>query len=67
LTALITAVQEGKTETVHALVKAGADVNLQDKVSKLISYESHWVVSPYESWFVSIYFMCINAYIILVP
>ena len=42
-TALIDAVREGYTETVGVLVEAGADVNLQENVSKpnlLFSSES---------------------------
>ena len=34
LTALILAIKEGHTETVRALLAAGADVNLQEEVNK---------------------------------
>ena len=34
LTALILAVKEGHTETVKAILAAGADVNLQEEVNK---------------------------------
>ena len=40
LTALMRAVQSGDTEAVDVLVKAGADVNLQENVSEPV-YSQH--------------------------
>ena len=52
LTALILAVQSGDTEAVDVLVKAGADMNLQENVSEPVysqhsNHLCHSSIAPY--------------------